>query len=800
MAGATNTTLGTIKLAGDFIGSHAEAPSLRPSGVKAGTYNITDKVYVDAQGRITWAKQLPEDFAWPEGSKTAQGIVQVGLLPDPNNKSIDVDDNSKISINLASASDAGVAKLGNGLTKNVSSGATDIVVPNASTSVFGFCRPDNTSMQVESDGTLHVDGQWVMNQAGPATTTTVGGVKVGDHFAIDSAGDLSTNIPTATSSAKGLASVGSNIQLAANTIDIPSATNTTYGTFVTRQPYFYIDDSTHTMYCHTCASPYFGNPDGLIGYVRGVSGASMSIDWPTSTISCSYNFSDFSATASTSVLGKVQVGDRIDVTDGTISLPDPTDTVYGPIKATGRSFKIDSDGRLFWDTDYWASTAFGGHVRPDGVTIKFSDVANAVISHDPADTPVATTTSKGIVQAGSGFNVSSGVLSVPDATTSAPGIVQLGDGIGTFIDTPYFIENRSASKSLRGLVTPIWKMVSGVAYTDPDSGLTVDASTLSLRTATTEDFGGVKVGSGIKLVNSEVINCLPELATTSTAGTVLPGNTLYNEVATVNGTAHTRLALIQTPATTSAYGLIKPSEHLNITNDALNVNTPLKSMYGDAYGRAGVITTIPDSGISISSDSTVSLAFATKATDLSVATRGIVQPNGSMNISADGTLSVTNMMKYNKVNAVSGGQMAIKNEINIIKSELTDSDAASIIYLNFGDMNQSSISIKLNFNNFMNCLTVFENKLSIVYKVSKNTATNLPVTITFTNQSNQSITPVIGSSYNVGDLVVINFVPSGKNIPVDGITYFNAWGTTSWYFQDQFSTQYQVYTGHQVFN
>ena len=663
MAGATNTTLGTIKLAGDFIGSHAEAPSLRPSGVKAGTYNITDKVYVDAQGRITWAKQLPEDFAWPEGSKTEQGIVQIGLLPDPNNKSIDVDANSKISINLASASNAGVAKLGNGLTKNVSSGATDIVVPNASTSVFGFCRPDNTSMQVESDGTLHVDGQWVMNQAGPATTTTVGGVKVGDHFAIDGAGDLSTNIPTATSSVKGLASVGSNIQLAANTIDIPVATNTTYGTFVTRQPYFFIDDDFHTLYIHTCASPYFGNPEGLIGYVRGVSGASMSIDWPTSTISCSYNFDDFSATASTSVLGKVQVGDNIDVTDGTISLPDPTDTVYGPIKATGRSFKIDSDGRLFWDTNYWASTSFGGHVRPDGVTIKFSDVENAVISHDPADTPVATTTSKGIVQVGSGFNVSSGVLSVPDATTSTPGLVQVGSGLTLNNGEISLNDPGIASTSVYGTVLVNSASVNNSFFpgtTFWETFFINDSGTLSVKNCSSPSVPGVfrpTPESHIKATDDGVISYEPGDASTTNLGYATgDGTTVYVNSSSV-------MSVNVPTASSTVAGLFKiGSEPLWVDYTQGSTNYTLQVRIATTTQK-GVVRCNLDKGFSLN-NGVLSVAHA------SATEKGIMSPGAGLTISEDGNSVVSfdpayAPLKLNQVNRFIKGQIEDVIESNL---------------------------------------------------------------------------------------------------------------------------------------
>lgn len=784
MAGATNTTLGTIKLAGDFIGGHAEAPTLRPSGVKADTYNITDKIYVDAQGRITWAKQLPEDFEWPEGSKTQDGVVQIGVLPE-GNRSIDVDANSVISINKATTSDAGVAKLGNGLAKNVGSGATDIVVPDASTTVFGYARPDNSSMQVNIDGVISVDGTWVMDQEGPATTTTTGGVKVGEYFAIDGAGDLSVAVPDASTSVKGLMQIGTGLTHDGAVISVPHATSTVKGIFKPKSTNFFIDGDFNKLYLHNCASPYFGNPEGLVGLVAGVSGASMSIDWPTATISCSYNFSEFSTEASTSDRGKAQIGDNIDVSSGVISLPDPTDTIYGPVKVTGRSFKVSGDGALFWDTNYYASATNGGHVRPDGVTIKFSDAQNAVISHDPADTPVATTTSKGIVQVGSGFNVSSGVISVPEATASTPGVVSVGDGLSS-TNGEITLDQNNATKTSFGISSVQWKIVSGVYYSDPDSGLTVDNATIELRTATTDDFGGVKLGSGL-IDNGINTMCVPELATTTTAGTVMPdGSSLTMTNINVGGTIHNRLTLNNLIATSLTHGLVKPGIGMNISNNALNVNTATNSA-------SGVVTTMPDSGLNISADGTISTAYATDIT------RGTVSISPGINVDAYGTVSVTNMPDYNRVNEFSGGQINIKQEINTVVTELNDLSAASIIYLDFGDLAQSALSIKLNFSNFMKCLTCFDNKMSIVYKVSKNTNTNLPVTITFTNQSDQSITPIIGSTASIGDLIVIDFVPSGKNIPIDGIYYFTAFGTTSYYFQDLYSTQYQVYAGHKVF-
>lgn len=789
MAGATNTTLGTIKLAGDFIGGHAEAPALRPSGVKADTYNITDKVYVDAQGRITWAKQLPEDFEWPEGSKTEAGIVQIGVLPE-GNKSIDVNSNSVISINKATTSDAGVAKLGNGLAKNVGSGATDIVVPDASTSVFGYARPDNNSMQVNNDGVISIDGSWVINQVGPATTTTTGGVKVGEYFAIDGAGDLSVAVPNASTSVKGLMEIGTGLTHDGAVISVPEATSTVKGVFKPIQPNFFIDGDFNKLYLHNCASPYYGNPEGLAGLVAGVSGASMSIDWPTATISCNYNFDDFIVEASTSDKGKAQIGDNIDVNSGVISLPDPTDTIYGPVKVTGRAFKVDGTGRLYWDTEYYANATYGGHVRPDGITIKFSDEPNAVISFDPVDTPVASDSAKGIVQVGSGFNLSSGVISIPNATDTTLGTIS--PGLGFKIDNGTIAVDYAnmphASSSVAGLVA--------TDYTSQGLNLAVDG-TLSGRIADV-NCGLMYADNStfVKLIDG-TLSYVVSPASSSYHGTVKLGGGLGEDFdLTVSEDFNNYGKIVAKGAarwtTTSVRyvgGLVKIGTGFTYNSTTGEISLPYattttKGIFGAGKG---LTTTFSDSTHSI-----LNVESASK-TDY-----GIVQPGSGISINS-GTISINTQLSDSTINSTllfSEAQISDIVEVNSFADfkgyrDYYTGGGTSIFKFYPSSTNINSWTISL-FNGagtiFRSIDTQLDYDISesstyyIVYKVVNNT-NGEPIQVSIGSQQNLSNSVadrryrVIGASFPVGavagDLVVFEITRTifPVNIAYSGGSY-----------------------------
>lgn len=420
---ATDTTLGEIKLAGDIMPSDANYPQITPSGVKPGNYPFVQKVHIDGKGRVLWigsltSEELSENIM-PYASPTVAGAVKVG-----NPFSVTTD--GLLSIDNCSATEKGVMQIGSGLVLNQSSGAVDAVLPVASNAAFGSIKITEL-FDIAVDGTLSVNGQMLLDLKDTfASTDAHGAVIAGDGFIMDN-GELTLSFFEATTLDPGFVIPGTNFDIDTNsTISVKTATTNTLGVVRVKDYDLAVDGNGELTTNYVSQSAY--------GKVNGTSGPGLSLDDSTHTLSATYSFIDIGAADATdSVAGKVQIGANIDVNgDGLISLPTPTLTAAGPVKVTGRVLKIDGTGRLYWDTSYYGNIVFGGHVRPDGSSIYFSDEPTATIAANFDGIPAATTNSTGIMQVGSDLNVTNGVISIPVATTTSKGTIIAGSGISIF--------------------------------------------------------------------------------------------------------------------------------------------------------------------------------------------------------------------------------------------------------------------------------------------------------------------------------------------------------------------------------
>lgn len=130
MATATNTTFGTIKLAGDLAGNNnAAAPELSISGAAAGTYT-NPTVIVNAKGIITSIStgSAIDVFSIPYASTTAKGLVKIGAGFTINS--------GVLSIPYATTSTYGIVKIGSGLT--ITSGVLSVNSSTYPTPSNGF--------------------------------------------------------------------------------------------------------------------------------------------------------------------------------------------------------------------------------------------------------------------------------------------------------------------------------------------------------------------------------------------------------------------------------------------------------------------------------------------------------------------------------------------------------------------------------------------------------------------------------------------------------------------------------------
>lgn len=432
MAVATDTALGTVLLAGDLAGSsNANTPQLTPTGVTPGEYKGAS-VVVDAKGRILHARSFA-NFDVPCASSEICGLVKV--TGDHNITSED----GKISVKLASETEYGVVKIGNGLGRDCCETFVEVTPANATT--VGIVAAPSPQFTIQDAGDLAIV------PASPATKGTVvvpvdGGLTVSNgtvSFAVSSS--------TATASSRGVVQVGNGLNVASGVLSFNGLAYTDY-----------VDASTTST--------------GVVQIGSGlqVSGATVFIE-----------------NATNSTLGKVSPGNIL-LTGQTISIPVATTSTIGGVKV-GANLGVLGDGSLIRGVGV-ASTSNKGIVQMDADTIQYTGSAITMSK--------ATSASAGIVRGDSTFTHTSGVLAYNRVASGAVfGFVKVGSGFDLALDgtisRPGFGE--TATKSTKGMVSVPTTTASGA------NAITVNAGVLALsEVATTTSKGKMQVGDHLDVV------------------------------------------------------------------------------------------------------------------------------------------------------------------------------------------------------------------------------------------------------------------------------------------------------------
>ena len=291
MAAATNSTLGTVALAGDLAGT-STTPELAPTGVKAGSHQNVTKIHVDSKGRIQWCggANYEQDIkpSMPIVSANTAGMFYVG--PNINVSS------GTISVSQASASTKGIFKVGNNLEINQSTGAIDVIIPVASAS---------------QKGTVQVGSGFAIN----------GGVLSRNGAGIDASGV-----------AKGVVKIGANISINYGTISIPYATDTVAGVAPIDNSNFYKDPATQTLFPHAAHPALYGMVFGWSNdfYLNGEGKLSL-------------NNPNLTTIASDTVLGNVKIGANLYMTgDNQLTLVRDADTSNKGLVSVGSGLTVTS--------------------------------------------------------------------------------------------------------------------------------------------------------------------------------------------------------------------------------------------------------------------------------------------------------------------------------------------------------------------------------------------------------------------------------------------------------------------------
>ncbi len=250
-----------------------------------------------------------------------------------------------------------------------------------------------------------------------------------------------------------------------------------------------------------------------------------------------------------------------------------------------------------------------------GITAGFYAAANLTVDSKgrvtaiSAGLPLATTTTKGVVQIGSGLSVSGGVVSFTStpATSGAKGVVQIGSNINV---SGGVISIADATTSVKGVV-------------QIGSGLSVSSGVVSFTgaDATTTSKGIVQVGSGLSVtggvLSANLAGIIPD-ATTSVKGVVRIGSgvTVASGVISIADATNSTKGIVTTADTnniTIASGVMSLGSNIPRLNTS-NTYTAAQTVAASALTSSSSIT----ANLSLSNVFTLTLAHNATLTPIAI--------------------------------------------------------------------------------------------------------------------------------------------------------------------------------------
>lgn len=565
--------------------------SLEPrlaSKERTGIVQVGDNIDITQQGLISV----------PDGDYGTKGALSVGANLTVNNGIVDVP--------VASNLQRGVMATGSGLS--ASNGVVSVNVTNSVTQ--GDNRPVSSDAVYDAldniddyipDASYTEKGKVTVDATSPAhaltlyhgvldvndaSPTTKGVVRVGENIDVN-AGVIS--VATADAVTKGVVGVDTlsgNISLNNGIIDVPDATSSTKGVFRVTNT-LTEGDTTHVP---TADCVYQAVQQGGQGYVPD---------------------------ATTTTKGIVQVGENINVNEGTISVPNATSSTKGVVKY-GNNFNLNGNGQLAINVGNNISTTAGGALTVANATttnrglVQVGDNidvdANSVIS-----VPTADATTKGVVGVdalGGNITLNNGIIDVPTGTTTTKGVLSVGDNLevsGGRVSVP------TADGTTKGVVT-----------VDTLSGnISINNGVIDVATGTKTNKGVLQVGQHLSVsggvvdvpvaddlgtygvvapsLNSAVTINQGEIdvknATTTAKGAVTLANSVTSgdttHVPTADAVYNAITGASVADATTSSKGVVQVGENINVSSGVISVPN-------GATGTKGVVE--PDTNSTIQFD------------------------------------------------------------------------------------------------------------------------------------------------------------------------------------------------------
>ena len=377
-------------------------------------------------------------------------------------------------------------------------------LPPATSNTLGGIKVGN-NLSVTQDGTLSADaGQYELPVA---STNTLGGIKIGERLSVTSSGVLSANdqsytLPPATSNTLGGIKVGNNLSV---------------------------------------------TQDGTLSADAG------QYELPV---------------ASTNTLGGIKIGERLSITSGGVlsandqsyTLQPATSNTLGGIKV-GNNLSVTQDGTLSADDQSYtlpiASDSTLGGVKPDGSTITINSENGVISSTGEANTASNLGSGEGVFSSKSGANLQFKSLkagsNVTISSDSSEITISSAGGGGGGMSNPMTTSGDLIVGGTSGTPTRLGVGSAGKYLKVGSSGNSIewgDGSSYTLQPATSNTLGGIKVGNNLSVTQDGTLSAddqsytLP-IASASTLGGVKPDGstiTINSESGVISSTGEANTA------------------------------------------------------------------------------------------------------------------------------------------------------------------------------------------------------------------------------------------------------------------
>jgi hypothetical protein len=434
-----------------------------------------------------------------DATTTSKGIVEVGsgILASNGVLSIDMGPiNSYSGYPVADVTTKGVFQVGTGLT--ISSGTLSL--PDATSTTKGVLQLSTNAGLAATNGLL---------AAQYATGTRLGTASIGSNLTISS-GTLSLDASQliATTTSKGIVQVGSGLLIDGGGYLIPDSGTINLG----------LQNATTSL-------------KGIAAYSTGLTISSGIVSTTATTI-----INTDLITATTAAKGVISIssssGSGLSIASGILNGADASTSKIGMVQvSTGTGLSITSGTLSGVD----ATTAVKGMVKLS--TVNGLSVSSGIINGINASSSVKGMVSINSAPSGGYFlSIASGVLTLnnstpSDATTSSPGIVQIdtSNGLAFFGNA---VNGATAGNGNKGMVQvgSSFTVSTGILYATAattgtkgfvqvGTGIDVNSGVLSLQTATNTTLGAVTTNSTNITSSAGVIDLAPIVAHGSRANT-----------------------------------------------------------------------------------------------------------------------------------------------------------------------------------------------------------------------------------------------------------------------------------------